>query len=700
MTTITIHVSNKTAVCQKRYLISSNSNYQIKFSFDGEWTLPEAKTARIIFDTRYCDIVFTGDTVTLPKIPVCDSLAVGVFTDTLATNAAELGCIVSAADFDGEAVTEFTHSQYDQIIALLNQTDLRQIAGIHRQDDNLIITYNNSTADSVPLKDGTGINGAAVDENGNLLLTLTDGSAVDCGRVRGDKGDKGDKGDTGETPQFSVGTVTTVEPDEPASATLSGTKENPVLNLTIPKGEKGTIEGIAVTTSKTVTVGKDSAVTLDSEIESQEVQLQWKIPGVRVVPPFTNYFLANTKFTYPRELTSGYNQFWSSSAAHGNASAYVSGHSYFWAFRFEMDGDSTVGMYNPGNKYVTPDGSTTLTGSGWAYQLATPASATATSFALNNLSGTGRIVYTYCIDITALQEAYSDVPSTASELAALFAELPLVPGQDFEGATTGGEDTVFLTVTRGEESFTLDCLTASATLQGGDVLQTSAGSVTFGISLTKIFRQEKRLTGKKWVAFGDSTTDPTINATKKYCDYIAEETGVTLINMGKGGTGYWRTNENGTAFYQRAQQIPADADVITCFGSINDWKYANSGLEIGTASDTLESGTICGYINEFINVCYEAAPYAQIALISMQPSTGINVTLMDNLNNAIKSVAAYRKIKFLDLWNESGLRTDDSVKAYYFTDPESEVMCHPSNEGHRLIYPDILQLLCRMIGSI
>ena len=167
-----------------------------------------------------------------------------------------------------------------------------------------------------------------------------------------------------------------------------------------------------------------------------------------------------------------------------------------------------------------------------------------------------------------------------------------------------------------------------------------------------------------------------------------------------GGTGYWRTNENATAFYQRAKQIPADADVITCFGSINDWKYVNSGLEIGVASDALESGTICGYINEFINVCREVAPYAQIALISMQPSTGILKSTMDNLNNAIKSVAAYRKIKFLDLWNESGLRTDDSVKAYYFTDPDSEVMCHPSNEGHRLIYPDILQLLNRMVGGI
>ncbi|MGN1442250.1 MAG: hypothetical protein ACI4XE_00270, partial [Acutalibacteraceae bacterium] len=86
MTTIRINVTNKTAICQKRYLISANSNYQIQFTFDDEWSLSDAKTARIVFDRDYYDIIFTGDTVELPKIPACETLAVGVFTDKLATN--------------------------------------------------------------------------------------------------------------------------------------------------------------------------------------------------------------------------------------------------------------------------------------------------------------------------------------------------------------------------------------------------------------------------------------------------------------------------------------------------------------------------------------------------------------------------------------------------------------------------------------
>ena len=52
-----------------------------------------------------------------------------------------------------------------------------------------------------------------------------------------EKGDKGDKGDTGA--KLTIGTVTTLEPGEDASASITGTAENPVLSLGIPKGDTG-----------------------------------------------------------------------------------------------------------------------------------------------------------------------------------------------------------------------------------------------------------------------------------------------------------------------------------------------------------------------------------------------------------------------------------------------------------------------------
>ena len=50
MHTIPIHVSGKVALCPKRYLISSNSDYVLQFTFDSEWDASPVKTARVIFD--------------------------------------------------------------------------------------------------------------------------------------------------------------------------------------------------------------------------------------------------------------------------------------------------------------------------------------------------------------------------------------------------------------------------------------------------------------------------------------------------------------------------------------------------------------------------------------------------------------------------------------------------------------------------
>lgn len=58
--------------------------------------------------------------------------------------------------------------------------------------------------------------------------------------LRGPKGDDGEPGEKGKTPIFSIGTVTTGEAGSSASASITGTDENPILNLVIPKGDAGT----------------------------------------------------------------------------------------------------------------------------------------------------------------------------------------------------------------------------------------------------------------------------------------------------------------------------------------------------------------------------------------------------------------------------------------------------------------------------
>lgn len=60
------------------------------------------------------------------------------------------------------------------------------------------------------------------------------------GNIRGEDavGLPGVAGKDGITPNFTIGTVKTIEPGLSATVTVTGTKENPILNLEIPKGDK------------------------------------------------------------------------------------------------------------------------------------------------------------------------------------------------------------------------------------------------------------------------------------------------------------------------------------------------------------------------------------------------------------------------------------------------------------------------------
>ena len=55
----------------------------------------------------------------------------------------------------------------------------------------------------------------------------------------GATGEIGPTGAAGETPTLTIGTVTTGAPGTEASATITGTAPNYVLNLTIPQGPTG-----------------------------------------------------------------------------------------------------------------------------------------------------------------------------------------------------------------------------------------------------------------------------------------------------------------------------------------------------------------------------------------------------------------------------------------------------------------------------
>lgn len=87
-------------------------------------------------------------------------------------------------------------------------------------------------------QDGVGISDAILNADYTLTLTFTDGSSYTTPPIRGRQGERGP---IGPTPDISIGTVTTGAAGSQAEATMTGTPENPVLNLTIPRGDPGEV---------------------------------------------------------------------------------------------------------------------------------------------------------------------------------------------------------------------------------------------------------------------------------------------------------------------------------------------------------------------------------------------------------------------------------------------------------------------------
>ena len=73
---------------------------------------------------------------------------------------------------------------------------------------------------------------------------------------------KGDPGDDGITPNIQIGTVQTLEPEQQATASITGDAENPVLNLGIPKGGQGPAGDSGIVSRQEMS-SSDTTVTLE-----------------------------------------------------------------------------------------------------------------------------------------------------------------------------------------------------------------------------------------------------------------------------------------------------------------------------------------------------------------------------------------------------------------------------------------------------
>ena len=194
-------------------------------------------------------------------------------------------------------------------------------------------------------------------------------------------------------------------------------------------------------------------------------------------------------------------------------------------------------------------------------------------------------------------------------------------------------------------------------------------------------------TGKKWACMGDSITDAgNSRATKRYFDYIHDATDITVVNLGKSGTGYMKPYNTNLPFYQRVDTIPLDSDVITIFGSGND-----CSLTLGNVTDT-GTDTICGCINNTIDGIRARIVGANIGIIAPTPWDDYPTYTENNMSryvDALEQICKLKGVPFLNLYRCSNmLPWEESFRNAFYTHDDGNGV-HPDENGHRFFTPHI-----------
>lgn len=235
----------------------------------------------------------------------------------------------------------------------------------------------------------------------------------------------------------------------------------------------------------------------------------------------------------------------------------------------------------------------------------------------------------------------------------------------------------------------------SRTLPTSYVSYSLEGSINFSTEKyaknisEQLKRVDNKLKGKKWCVIGDSTSDSSSEGVRKYHSYIADETGIIVIDKAKAGTGFIKTYNASENICDRIDTLTGNEgyDYITILAGIND----SGSFSIGQCGDTTKD-TVCGAIHYCCEQLTKKFPFAKIALI-----TPTNTTYRYDYDNNIRKIADEMikigkrfSIKVYDLNGESGLFVWNKT----FTDKYFHDQTHPNSLAHQeLIAPKILKFL-------
>nr|DAN61177.1 MAG TPA: collagen alpha 1(VIII) chain protein [Caudoviricetes sp.] len=121
MPDISITVTDKRPVCTAgTTVVCDNSDYIVHWDLDEEWSAYDTKTMRVIYmDSTYADIVFSGDIVALPPVPVPGCVQIGLYAGDIHTSRMALLRALSSVRSASGAPANPTPDVYNQLMELI-----------------------------------------------------------------------------------------------------------------------------------------------------------------------------------------------------------------------------------------------------------------------------------------------------------------------------------------------------------------------------------------------------------------------------------------------------------------------------------------------------------------------------------------------------------------------------------------------------
>lgn len=742
--TATVNDQSITITDESLTVSESVGIYECDFTFDASWD-EWNKTAVFEGAGETIEMIVVDNKAQIPREVLKEAgwIKIGVY----GTKGGEIKptiwsdqIYVAAGTVPGSVIVTPTPSIYAQILDLAN--DAKDIAE-DAQD----------TADDVA-SDWASVSATATTLSAGSPATVTFAdNTFAFGIPKGAKGDTGATGATGATPDFSIGTVSTLETGQPATATITGTAAQPVLNLGLPKGNKGDNGDVAniadaystsatyavgdyciynsqlyrcttaITTAEAWTAAHWTAVQLGDDTSTLRSALINKAEKSITLTqiPFT---ITKNKHLDPNgnEVSRNYYALLTADLTGISGSlricSYIGYNNAKYAF---YDANDTV--IAKGNRSGTedafvddvqiPSGATKVKVSGRTINVVAIPKVCHLAYVdeMNNINGG---------EFTSLlvPNAFADIAYSWSSGGFVYNNNSFVKSDSVQFMEINVAEGEFYRIT-GENYYSFNIIGYANNNNASNITWIPNASnkksidmvlqIPKGIDCLIVQRDALKTTtikkatgyadgriflGKKIAIIGDSTVEKNATATMKWHDNIALETGLEVVNLGVSGTGYKSGEGSNRAYYQRLSDVPSDCDAVVIFGSGND-----NAQTIGTITDTT-TDTVCGCVNKTINDLISLYPTIKIGVItaypwrSFKPSTA---NAMQTIANDIVEICKGNSIPVLDLYHCSNLRPwiEENDEAL-FANADG---CHINDVGHAIITPMILEFIKTLLTS-